>query len=757
MTRSKRKTSTHHKRAQDAHAAREAGKYAHPIPSREFIIAHIQARSEPPGYAELLTELELETEQDREALRRRLNAMERDGQLLRNRRSAYILVNREDLIAGRIVGHADGFGFLIPDAGGEDLFLSPRYMRSVLHGDRAVARVTGIDRRGRREGAVVEVLERGNKLVVGRFHRENGVSFVIPDNKRINREILVPAEHEGGARAGQIVTVEILAQPQEHVQPVGKIVEVLGDHMAPGMEIDVAIRAHEVPLTWPAAVDEEIAGLGAEVPEEVKRERIDLRELPFVTIDGADARDFDDAVYCERKPKGYRLIVAIADVAWYVRPGTALDAEAYARGNSVYFPKRVLPMLPEALSNGLCSLNPNVDRLCLCCDLYIDSAGKLLRSRFFEGVLRSAQRFTYDTVAGILVEQDPALRERHKDLLPQLTSLYALYQLMRKEREQRGAIDFDTTETSIVFGADKKIERIVALVRNDAHRLIEECMIAANIAAARFLQKHKLPGLYRVHAGPKAEKLADLRGFLGELGLRLNGGKTPAAQHYAQLLDKVRTRPDAHLIQTVLLRSLAQATYSPRNIGHFGLALTAYAHFTSPIRRYPDLLVHRAIRHILTGGTRADYFSTEADLALIGDHCSMTERRADEATRDAVNWLKCEYMLDKVGENFSGTISSATAFGIFVELDEIYVEGLVHVTSLPSEYYHFDAAGHRLRGERTGKTYQLGDRIDVKVVRVNLDDRKIDLELAGAVKSNSPPATPKHGKRKKKAAGKGRR
>jgi ribonuclease R len=733
--------------AADPHAEREASKYENPIPSREFILAHIAQRGEPLDYEQIAAELALHDEEPREALRRRLNAMVRDGQLVRNRREGMVLVNHQDLVAGRIIGHPDGFGFLEPDEGGDDLFLSPRQMRGVMNGDRAVARVTGIDRRGRPEGAIVEVLERNTQRVVGRYRCESGVGFVVPDHKRLTIEIVVPAEMQGNAQNGQIVTVEIVEQPTTHSQPIGRIVEVLGDHMAPGMEIDVAIRAHNLPLAWPEAVREQIATLSEQVPEDAKQDRLDLRATPLVTIDGADARDFDDAVFCERKAKGWRLLVAIADVSHYVVPGTALDAEARGRGTSVYFPERVIPMLPEILSNGLCSINPQVDRLCMVCELNFDSDGKVTRTHFHEGVMRSAARLIYDDVAKMLVDGDAALREKYAAVLPHLEDLHAFYKVLRKAREKRGAIDFDTTETRIVFGADRKIESIVPVIRNDAHKLIEECMVAANVAAARYLEKHKMPALFRVHAGPPPEKLADLRSFLGELGLTLKGGDKPQALHYAELLATVHERPDAHLIETVMLRSLSQAVYSPDNIGHFGLAHDAYAHFTSPIRRYPDLMVHRAIRHILRGGTAENFAYTHPDMVLLGAHCSGTERRADDATRDAVSWLKCEYMMDKVGEVYPGTISSVTSFGLFVELDEIFVEGLVHVTALDNDYYHFDPAGHRLRGERTGKLYRLADRITVKVVRVNLDDRKVDFELAQS--AEAPHTRPReHGEAK---------
>lgn len=763
MTQRRKKQRSKKKRfAQDPHAEREAGKYATPIPSREFIMSVLTDSGRLMTREELASAVGLHSDDDLEALRRRLRAMERDGQLLRNRKGGYGLVDRMDLVRGRIIGHPDGFGFMVPEEGGEDLFLGPRQMRQAMNGDRVVARVVGIDRRGRREGAIVEVLERNTHRVVGRIYFENGISFVVPDHKRLTQDIRIPPDAVGGARHGQFVSAQIVEQPNKRSGPVGKVVEVIGDHMAPGMEIDVAIRAHEVPLEWPGAVESEIQGLSEQVSPAAKRNRVDLRDLPLVTIDGADSRDFDDAVYCKRTAKGWKLIVAIADVSHYVKPGSALDAEAHVRGNSVYFPERVIPMLPEVLSNGLCSLNPEVDRLCMACEMTIDQQGKVTRSRFMEAVMRSHARLTYSQVAAMLVEREPKVRERYSSLVDSLEELYSLYKAFRKLRNQRGAIDFETTETRIVFGADRKIERIVPIQRNDAHKIIEECMIAANVCTARFLKRHKLPTLYRVHEGPKADKLSDLREFLGELGLSLGGGEKPQAGDYAKLLAKVQSRPDAHLIQTVMLRSLSQARYSPENIGHFGLSHTEYLHFTSPIRRYPDLLVHRAIRHHLrnearkkTSGAKAKLAKfpySEADMVTIGEQCSVTERRADDATRDAVDWLKCEHMLDKVGEDYDGIVTSVTSFGIFIELKDIYVEGLVHITALHNDYYHFDPAHHRLRGERTGKQYRLGDEVHVKVARVNLDDRKIDFALPDSVKETprQHPRDDKPGSKKKR-------
>ncbi|HKK04339.1 MAG TPA: ribonuclease R [Gammaproteobacteria bacterium] len=742
----------------DPFAEREAAKYDHPVPSREFILALLEREAVPMSHKEIAKAMEVRGERDTEALRRRLKAMERDGQVIRNRRGGYGLVQKMDLVRGRVVGHPDGFGFLIPDEGGGDLFLSAREMRACMHGDRIVAHVSGIDKRGRREGEMVEVLERANQQVVGRLVLEAGVGFVDPDNKRITQQVLVPGEQLYGAKHGQIVVVEMLEPPTRHRQAIGRVVEILGEHMAPGMEVDIAVRAFSLPLVWSPLVETEIEGLTDVVPEAAKSGREDLRALPLVTIDGEDARDFDDAVYCERQGRGWRLLVAIADVSHYVKPATALDAEARERGNSVYFPGQVIPMLPEILSNGLCSLNPQVDRLCMVCELHVGANGELRDYRFFEGLMRSHARLTYTKVAAMLVDGEPALREQYTELVPHLENLHGLYEALHKARVKRGAIDFDTTETKIVFGEERKIEQIVPVARNDAHRLIEECMLLANVATADYLLKAEIPTLFRIHEGPSSDKLTDLHAFLAELGLSLGGGDKPQPRHYAELLDSVRERPDAHLIQTVMLRSLSQAMYSPNNIGHFGLAYDAYAHFTSPIRRYPDLLVHRAIRHLLAGKSPERFGYSEDDMVALGEHCSLTDRRADEATRDATDWLKCEYMLDKVGEEFEGLVTAVTSFGLFVELKDIYVEGLVHVTALSNDYYHFDPVKHRLLGERTNRMYRLADPLRVRVVRVDLDDRKIDFELA---ESEQAPAGgeskrgpgKRRGKRKTQATG----
>ncbi|WP_207061658.1 ribonuclease R [Motiliproteus sp. SC1-56] len=750
---------------QDPYADREAQKYDNPIPSREAILALLKKLQRPMTHPQLCAELGMTSEADIEALRRRLRAMERDGQLIHTRRGGYGLVDRMDLIAGRVTGHRDGYGFLTPDDGSDDIYLHNRQMRKLFDGDKALVRVGGLDQRGRREGSVVEVIERNTQQLVGRFFDDEGVYTLVPENRRICQDVLIAPEDCKGAEDGEYVLVEITKQPGKRGGPRGRVVEILGAHMAPGMEIEVAIRAHGIPSQWPDAVTQEAAAYGAEVREADKKHRVDLRETPLVTIDGEDARDFDDAVYAERKKGGgWRLFVAIADVSHYVAPGSALDEEARARGNSVYFPAQVVPMLPEVLSNGLCSLNPHVDRLTLVCEMTVSSSGRLSGYQFYEAVIRSHARLTYTQVGALLdapdTDKGQEISRQYPELVPHLQELHRLYQALREARHARGAIDFETTETKIEFGKDRKIDRIVPVVRNDAHKLIEECMLCANVATARFLEKLKVPGLFRVHQGPKEQKLENLRNYLGELGLNLAGGDSPQPLDYQMLLESVQDRPDAHIIQTMMLRSLSQAKYTPENEGHFGLGYSAYAHFTSPIRRYPDLLVHRAIRSVIRGGEsggllrravksvtgrgsdpvrrikgaqsvdpKKSYPYDMAAMVELGEHCSQTERRADEATWDVIAWLKCEYMQDCVGDEFEGVVSAVAPFGLFVELKDIYVEGLVHVTALQGDYYHFDAGKQRLTGERTRVTYRLGDELRVKVVRVNLDDRKIDFEM----------------------------
>lgn len=712
------------RRENDPHHEREAGLYEHPVPSRELILEVMVEAGVPLEEGDLARELDIR-KREREAFNRRIAAMERDGQIMRNRRGDLCIVEKLDLVRGRVVGHKDGFGFLVRDEGGPDLFLGSGEMQKVLHGDRVMARISGVDRRGRPEGKIVEVLEHGQTRFVGRLHVEHGVSFVAAEDKRISQDFIVPAGESGHAKAGQVVTVEIISQPGRQMKPLGRVVEVLGNYADPGMEIEIALRKHTLPWIFPKDAEAIANKLPKTVRSTDHKGRVDLRDMPLVTIDGETARDFDDAVYCEQVGSGFRLVVAIADVSHYVKAGDALDQEARNRGNSVYFPRRVIPMLPEAISNGLCSINPDVERLAMVCDMQVDGHGHIKHYEFYPAVMLSHARFTYTEVAAILEDPRGAAARRRKNLVPHLQAAYKLYHQLAKARSKRGAIDFETIETQMIFDDKGKIENIVPVIRNDAHRLIEECMLAANVCTSDFLRERGHPMLYRVHEGPTPEKLAALRDFLKGFGLQLDGGETPHASDYAKLLSKVKGRPDEQLLQTVMLRSLKQAVYTPKNAGHFGLAYESYTHFTSPIRRYPDLLVHRAIKAVLNGGSYEP-----GDWNELGAQCSQTERRADEATRDVTAWLKCYYMRDRVGETFMGSIAGVAAFGAFVALDDVYVEGLVHISDMGKDYYKYDAARHELMGERTKQRYRLGDRLRVKIARVDLGAARIDFVLA---------------------------
>jgi ribonuclease R len=751
-------------------------KYPYPIPSREEILGVLRT-SETPHAANDIAEALSIKRQEREGFFKRLAAMERDGQIRLDKRGHYQLTHPSNFVAGRVQGHRDGFGFLIRDDGQDDLFLPNGEMQKVMHNDRVLARIVGYDRRGRPEGHIVEVTDRANKRIIGRLVNENGALILVPEDKRIGHDILI-TQNPKKAKVGQVVSVDLTDFPSRHSQPLGRVAEVIGDIDDPGMEIEIAVRKYGVPHEFSDAA----LASAAKLPDEVRpvdiRHRVDLRDVPLVTIDGEDARDFDDAVYCEPvavgRGQGFRLLVAIADVSHYVSPGEPLDVDALDRSTSVYFPRRVIPMLPEKLSNGLCSLNPNVDRCVLVCDMVITARGEIKAYQFYPGVMHSAARLTYTEVAAVLTNTKGPEAAKRADILPQLQDLYGVYKSLHAARQKRGAIDFDTTETYIVVNSQGKIEQIVPRHRNDAHRLIEECMLAANVCAADFLKRNKHPGLYRVHAGPTEEKLENLRTFLRGVGLTLTGGAKPHASDYAALIAQIRDRPDAQMLQSMVLRSMQQAVYSPDNIGHFGLAYEAYAHFTSPIRRYPDLLTHRAIYAILqgkkylpdighdvslsTGLTKAAREMQKADdtargrarnsVAIweeLGLHCSSNERRADEASRDVEAWLKCYFMRDKLGEEYGGMVNGVTSFGIFVQLDSLFIEGLVHVTELGSDYFQYDEIKNELRGERTGIRYRMSDRVRVQVGRVDLDARKIDFRLVRDTPVKPPSPRPSAG------------
>ena len=721
---------------QDPNYAKELAKYDNPIPSRDFILQVIRKQNSPMSKEEIFKTLAIVNEEQQEAMRRRLRAMENDGQLVFTKRKCYALPEKLDLLKGMVIGHREGFGFLQVEGKKEDFFIPNVQMQKVMHGDYVLAQPNGFDRKGRPEIRIVRVLEANKKQIVGRFFLEQGIGYVVPDDSRITRDILIPDNARLGARMGQVVVVELHPRTAPFFQPIGKITEVLGDNMAKGMEVEIAIRKHDIPHVFPSAVEKQLKKWAEDVPEEAKRGRVDLRNLPLVTIDGEDARDFDDAVFCQKQGKGWKLWVAIADVSYYVRPKSALDTEAYNRGNSVYFPNRVVPMLPEKLSNGLCSLNPQVDRLCMVCEITLSAKGKMTDYQFYEAVMNSHARLTYNKVAKIL-EKDTALCERYASLVPHLQDLHDMYQALVKARQQRGAIEFETIESKFIFNALGRIERIEPVVRNDAHKIIEECMILANIASANFMAKHQEPALYRIHAVPGEEKLTAFRSFLAECGLSLSGGNKPTPTDYAQLLEQIKPRPDHELIQTMLLRSMSQAVYSADNIGHFGLALEEYAHFTSPIRRYPDLTLHRGIKYLLakqkgskrkTTDTGGYHYQLE-EMDGFGAHCSSTERRADDATREVADWLKCEYMQDHVGEEFDGVISSVTGFGFFVRLNDLFIDGLVHISGLANDYYLFDMPKQRLIGENSGMIFRLGDAVKVRVEAVSLEQKQIDFSL----------------------------
>ena len=702
--------------------------YKHPIPDRNALLEHLRDVGRPQTPDALLDAFGLKGKQQRDKVLDQLKAMVRSGQVIRNRRGDFCLAEKLDLVFGAVRGHADGHGFVLPDDGSERLFLSPREMRSLIDGDRVAAKTEGRDRRDRPYGRVVEVLERGTEEIAGQFIRERGIGLVIPDNPRVGHRVLIPKGESGKAKPGQIVVARILDYPSSWEQPTGTIVEILGEPAQKGIATDIAIHAHGIPTRWPRAVRDQAATFGKDVPSAAKQGRVDLRDVDLVTIDGADARDFDDAVYCEASGSGWRLLVAIADVSHYVEVESALDQEAIQRGTSVYFPDRVVPMLPEVLSNGLCSLNPKVDRLCLVCEMRVSGEGKVTRSKFFEAVMRSSARLTYSQVAKLLEGDkthgiEPGLHER-------IQALHALYGAFAKLRKKRGAIELDLPQTRIRMDDDGTVVDIVATPRNDAHRLIEECMIAANVQAAKFLRHHKIPGLYRVHAKPDPEAFGELREYLTSLGLKVPHPEHVQPRDFSRLIRQIEGRADSSAISMAMLRALPHAEYTPENIGHFGLALDAYAHFTSPIRRYPDLLVHRAIRHIVRGGKPGRFDYTPHRMERFGAITSAHEKRAEDATREVEALLKCQYMEDKIGQRFAGVITGVTNFGVFVQLSDIMVDGLVHVSSLDNDYYHFDATTMSLVGERAGRTYRIGDPLEVVVQRVDLESRRMDFRLA---------------------------
>ena len=707
--------------------------YKHPIPKRGAILNLLREAGQPLKAEALMKGFDLKGQRMRTLLVDKLSKMVRAGQVIENRRGEFCLLEKLELITGTVSGHQDGFGFLRRDDGGEDMYLSAREMRAIFHGDRVAVRTAGKDRRGRDEAQLVEVLERGTREVAGQFIRERGIGVVIPDNPKVAHRILIAKGEAGSAKHGQIVVAKILDFPTHVEQATGKIVQVIGEPGKKGIATDIAIHSQGIPTDWPKVVRQQAKKLGREVSEYDKKNRFDLRDVNLLTIDGADARDFDDAVFCEPSGKGYRLLVAIADVAHYVEKGVPLDKQAIRRGTSVYFPDRVVPMLPEILSNGLCSLKPRVDRLCLVCEMHVDVDGEVSRAKFYEAVMSSSARLTYGQVNDFLTGKSE--KQISKSVQNDLRHLHDVFKVFAKNRRKRGAIELDIPQTRINVDEHGAVTSIRAVPRNDAHRLIEECMIAANVQAAKFLRKHKVAGLYRVHAKPDPDRFEELRQYLLELGLKVPHPDHVQPRQLNNLMQKVKDRPDSVAISMALLRSMSHAEYTPKNIGHFGLALDAYAHFTSPIRRYPDLLVHRAIRHILRGGKAGNYGYDGRAMEQLGSVCSEHERRAEDATREVEAWLKCQYMEDKVGEQYDGVITGVTNFGVFVQLPELQIDGLVHVTSLQNDYYRFEASSQSLIGDRSGTQYRLGDRLTIVVSRVDLESKRIDFQLAIETKS----------------------
>lgn len=703
----------------DPHYDREAEKYESPIPSREHILSFIQ---EKPRTKNQLFDLLSLIDEQKKGFERRLRAMVRDKQLSCNKNGLYRPYSNRGLLTGTVIANPKGFGFVSLDKGGKDLRLSSQQMKLVFHGDKIKARLLSRNL----DAEVVEVVET-IKTLVGRLHIEKGESYVVVDDKRIKHNIKI-TELLDGCVDNQVVIVEILSSPTLESDATGRITTILGNYLDEGVEVDSAIYRHQIPSVFSEKTLSESVKLPTKVLEIDKKDRVDLTSFELITIDGDDSRDFDDAVYAKPSKDGWKLIVAIADVSHYVSEGSSLDAESFERGNSVYFPHKVVPMLPETISNGLCSLNPNVERLCMACEMNINPLGELLDYKFYSAVMLSHARLTYGQVNEILESKKSPLRNKFSNVVENIDFLYGLYKTLRISRQKRGVMDFDRIESQILFDDKGKIENIVARKRNDAHKLIEECMLMANQATAKFLQKNNEDFLYRNHPKPTAEKVEVTRQFLSAIGLTLEGGIEPESKDFAKVLRNAKGREDENIIKTVVLRTMKQATYTPINDGHFGLAFEDYTHFTSPIRRYPDLLVHRAIKRVLKSKSRPP----SKKMIELGAHLSMTERRADDASRDVEQWLKCEYMRDKVGENFNGIISGVAGFGLFVELSEVFVEGMISIRDLKDDYFIFDDVHHQLKGQNSGKIYRLGDMIKVKVASVSLDDRKIDFIPSGS-------------------------
>lgn len=753
----------------DPHTKREAKNYDNPIASREHILDTLERINEPAGFEKLSVDLDCTEEPKTNALKARLQAMVRDGQLVRDRRRHYSIASKVEMKVGKISAHPDGFGFLITDdKQHEDIYLSFAQMRQVFHGDKALVRLRGVDRRGRIEGEIVEVTERSTRQLVGRLYPLGDAFVLEPLSKRFPQELLVARKDTGGAEGDKIVVVELITQPALHEKARAKVVEILGDHLTPGIEVEIALRNNDIPAEFQSEVIEEADSLPLEVTHEDRQDRKDLTKIPFVTIDGEDARDFDDAVYCEANSNaGWRLFVAIADVSHYIKPDSPLDESAYDRATSVYFPQYVVPMLPEKLSNGLCSLRPDVERLTMVCEMTISSHGRISGYKFYKGVIKSFARLTYNQVSDFLDGSGKSSSGMDKKVKLNLETLESLYLTLNDRRKERGALDLDTVELDFQFDKEAKLTKIVPKKRLLAHRLIEEAMLCANVCAARFLGSQKSVGLYRVHEPPEVDRVEKLRDFLQTIGIKLGGGDIPSPGDMQKAIEAMQKTGSGPIFQMAILRSLQQAVYQRVNKGHFGLNYKEYAHFTSPIRRYPDLIVHRLIKAVIHSRKKTDKVErfgkpggdqklaySEEQVDKIGEHTSMAERRADAAVYEVLDWIKCDYLEKHVGDSFEGVVTGVTAFGMFVELKDLYIEGLVHVSTLIGEYFQYDAASLCLTGDRTGYRYSLGDLVKVQVVKVDPEEGKIDFELISHQGSPTRRKATKGGS--KKIADKGR-
>lgn len=720
----------------DPYQKREAKKYKNSIPSREYISSWLKKCQDLISQKKIERKFGIIHQEEKKALRRRLRAMERDGQIIYTKNRCYINPDNIKVVQGKVIGHKDGYGFLRIETSQDDLWLSSEQMKFCIHGDVILAYIVNSDRKGRNSAKFLKILKANDSLIVGRYFSKNKIKFVVPDDTRFNFKILI-FSHRENISIGSIVVVKLKKHPTRNNKAEGLIVEVLGKEMGTNLAIDIALRKHSIPSFFSEDAQKQLSQISHKINLCDFKNRIDMRHIPFFTIDDEDARDFDDAVFCKKKnnsEEGWNLLVAIADVSYYVKPNTALDKAALERGTSVYFPSLVVPMLPEKISTDLCSLNPFKERLCLICEMNLSNTGELISYKHYEAVICSHGRFTYNEIFKIW-NGDIFLRSKYKKFLKDIENLSYLQKVFNRDNISKKGIYFENIVAKFVLDSNLRIKNIYQDIRNDAHKFIESCMILANIASASFVQKYNHPVLFRNHNPPKKNNIVTFRSFLKELGLSLLGGEIPESIHYSNLLKNISNRPEYEMIQTILLRSMQQAVYSPNNCGHFGLSLYSYVHFTSPIRRYPDLVLHRVIKCLLSEKKSLSYKDCDSclynifEMKKIGQHCSMTERRADEANRDVIDWLKCDFMYKKIGDIFTGVISNVTSFGFFVRLNQFFIEGLVRIASLEDDYYYFDALGLKLIGKSNKNTYCLGDILKVKVYSVNLNERKIELSL----------------------------